>query len=30
MSDLPKHFKKFSEDYPEVATAYETTWCSSP
>ena len=23
MSDLPKQFQKFIEDYPEVATAYE-------
>ncbi|MCJ7555106.1 MAG: carboxymuconolactone decarboxylase family protein [Ignavibacteriaceae bacterium] len=23
MSDLPKQFQKFSEDYPEVAKAYE-------
>lgn len=23
MTDLPKHFKKFQEDYPEVNKAYE-------
>ena len=24
MSDLPKHFQKFIDDYPKVADAYET------